>query len=255
MDLLVAVDALQSLNGLAKPFASWADWRDIHQRGVRYDIPDVPQIAQTAVPPARFRHVGSEWDDTAEPAEWTGLRDPYLESLTADSASGPSLQVTADGREVWALPTAQQFSVDAESAFLISEFEVDRLLEVHDAGVAPGQVTAGYRWYAQYGCLTLSHSQRAEHDEIARRTAYKDRLGLTLEYDVDRGRFPSRTCRRQGSWHGGKNKAPRSLDFGAFPLARGNRDGVTSRRPSASSSREPSLSRWPVWRQTIGPGP
>lgn len=184
LDLLVAVDALQSLNGLARPFAAWADWRDIHQRGVRYDIPDVAQVAQTAVPTARFLHVGSEWDDTAEPAGWTGLRDPYLESLTADSACGPALQVTADGREVWALPTAQQFSVDAESAFLISEFEVDRLLEVHDAGVAPGQVTAGYRWYAQYGCLTLSHSQRAEHDEIARRTAYKDRLGLTIEYDV-----------------------------------------------------------------------
>ncbi|SPD38156.1 protein of unknown function (plasmid) [Cupriavidus taiwanensis] len=68
---------------------------------------------------------------------------------------------------------------------LIAEFELDRLLDVHDAGIAPGQVTAGYRWYAQYGCLTLSHSQRAEHDEIARRTAYKDRLSLTLEYDVD----------------------------------------------------------------------
>jgi len=184
LDLLVAVDALQSLNGLARPFAAWADWRDIHQRGVRYDIPDLPQVAQTAVPTARFLHVGSEWDDTAEPAEWTGLRDPYLESLTADSACGPALQVTADGREVWALPTVQQFSVDAEAAFLISEFEVDRLLEIHDVGVGPGQVTAGYWWYAQYGCLTLSHSQRAEHDEIARRTAYKDRLELTLDYDV-----------------------------------------------------------------------
>ncbi|QYY34137.1 MULTISPECIES: hypothetical protein [Cupriavidus] len=84
----------------------------------------------------------------------------------------------------WALPTDQQFSVDPEATLLISEFELDRLLETHDAGVAPGQVTAGYRWYAQYGCLTLSHGQRAEHDEIARRTAYKDRLGLTLEYDV-----------------------------------------------------------------------
>ncbi|SPK77503.1 protein of unknown function (plasmid) [Cupriavidus taiwanensis] len=69
--------------------------------------------------------------------------------------------------------------------FANCEFEVDRRLEAHDAGIAPGQVTAGYRWYAQYGCLTLSHAQRAEHDEIARRTAYKDRLGLTLEYDVD----------------------------------------------------------------------
>ncbi|MFS8980223.1 phosphoadenosine phosphosulfate sulfotransferase [Cupriavidus necator] len=184
LDMLIAVDALQSLNGLARPFAAWADWRDIHQRGVRYDIPDVPQVAQTAVPTARFLHVGAEWDDTAAPSDWTGLRDPYLESFTADSPCGPRLQVTPGGRELWALPTAQQFSVDPESALLISEFEVDRLLDVHDAGLAPGQVTAGYRWYAQYGCLTLSHAQRGEHDQIARRTAYKDRLGLTLEYDV-----------------------------------------------------------------------
>ncbi|MFS8934696.1 phosphoadenosine phosphosulfate sulfotransferase [Cupriavidus taiwanensis] len=185
LDLLIAVDALQSLNGLARPFAVWADWRDIRLRGLRYDIPDVPLVPQTAVPAARFLHVGKEWDDTAAPAEWSGLRDPYLESFTADAACGPALQATANGRMVWALPSAQQFSVDAEAALLIAEFELDRLLEVHDAGIAPGQVIAGYRWYAQYGCLTLSHSQRAEHDEIARRTAYKDRLGLTLEYDVD----------------------------------------------------------------------
>ncbi|SPS02723.1 phosphoadenosine phosphosulfate sulfotransferase [Cupriavidus taiwanensis] len=185
LDLLIAVDALQSLNGLARPFAAWADWRDIRMRGIRYEIPNLPLVSQTAVPEARFLYVGEEWDDTAAASEWTGLRDPYLESFTADSACGPTLQVTGDGRALWALPTAQQFSVDPESAFLISEFELDRLLETHDAGVAPGQVTAGYRWYAQYGCLTLSHAQRAEHDEIARRTAYKDRLGLTLEYDIE----------------------------------------------------------------------
>ncbi|SPD37124.1 protein of unknown function (plasmid) [Cupriavidus taiwanensis] len=32
LDLLIAVDALQSLNGLARPFAAWADWRDIRMR-------------------------------------------------------------------------------------------------------------------------------------------------------------------------------------------------------------------------------
>ncbi|SPS02965.1 hypothetical protein [Cupriavidus taiwanensis] len=120
LDLLIAVDALQSLNGLARPFAVWADWRDIRLRGLRYDIPEVPQIPQSTVPAARFLHVGKEWDDTAAAAEWSGLRDPYLESFTADSACGPALQATANGRVVWALPTAQQFSVDAEAALLIN---------------------------------------------------------------------------------------------------------------------------------------
>ncbi|WP_240992905.1 hypothetical protein [Cupriavidus taiwanensis] len=80
----------------------------------------MPPVSQTAVPEARFLYVGEEWDDTAAASEWTGLRDPYLECFTADSACGPALQVTRDGRALWALPTAQQFSVDPESAFLIS---------------------------------------------------------------------------------------------------------------------------------------
>ncbi|SPD66683.1 conserved protein of unknown function (plasmid) [Cupriavidus taiwanensis] len=68
------------------------------------------------------------------------------------------MQAKAKGRVVWALPAAQQFFVDAEAALLIAPIEFDPL-EVYDAGIAPGQVTAGFRWYAQYG----------------------DRLGLTLE--------------------------------------------------------------------------
>lgn len=79
----------------------------------------------------------------SRPFRLTGLRDPHLESFTTDCACGPTLQVMAGGRELWALATAQQFSVDPEAALPISEFEVDRLLETHDAGIAPGQVTAG----------------------------------------------------------------------------------------------------------------
>ncbi|MDV6320729.1 hypothetical protein, partial [Chromohalobacter sp. HP20-39] len=75
--------------------------------------------------------------------------------------------IDAKGRHILDAVTASQFGVDAESAALIEDFELDRLLQMHDAGVAPGQVIAGYRWYRQYGCLQLSHSQRAEHDEIA----------------------------------------------------------------------------------------
>nr|WP_197716306.1 hypothetical protein [Cupriavidus taiwanensis] len=65
----------------------------------------------------------------------------------------------AKGRVVWALPAAQQFSVDAETALLIAPIEFDPL-EVYDAGIAPGQVTAGFRWYAQYGGSTGPHARR-----------------------------------------------------------------------------------------------
>lgn len=184
LDMMIAVDAMQSLNGVAKPFAAWADLRDIQVRGIRYDVPDVSDVQQSAMPIARYLHVGNEWDDSAPDADWTGLRDPMREALTEGSACHPSIAFAADGRAVLDLQTAQQFDVDAEAAQLIAEFEVDRLLDMHDADGGPGSVTAGYRWYAHYGCLTLSHAQKLEHDEIARRTAFKDRLGLTLSYDL-----------------------------------------------------------------------
>lgn len=186
LDMIVAVDALQSLNGVARPFAMWADWRDIHQCGIRFDIPEVPAVAQTTVPTARFLYVGSEWDDLAPAAEWTGMRDPFTEAMTAESPCEPEITVTAGGRTLWRLPTEQSFSVDFEAACMLQDFELDRMLETHGMGVQPGQVTAGYRWYLQYGCLTLSRAQQTEHDEVCRRTAYKDRLGLTLEYDTER---------------------------------------------------------------------
>ncbi|WP_237380889.1 phosphoadenosine phosphosulfate sulfotransferase [Cupriavidus sp. SW-Y-13] len=200
LDMMIAVDAMQSLNGVAKPFSAWADLRDIQVRGIRYDVPQVPDVPQSAMPVARYLHVGSEWDDSAPHADWTGLRDPMREALTEGSSCEPSLMVAADGRAVLDLPTAQQFDVDIEAAHLIAEFEIDRLLDMHDADGGPGSVTAGYRWYAHYGCLTLSHTQKLEHDEIARRTAFKDRLGLTLEYDV-------------------KNVVARSIPFEDLPTA------------------------------------
>ncbi|MCA3184081.1 DNA sulfur modification protein DndC [Cupriavidus metallidurans] len=184
VDLMIAVDAMQSLNGVARPFAAWADLRDIRARGIRYDIPDVPEVAPTPIPTARFLHVGDGWDVSAPCADWTGLRDPMREALTEGSCCAPAIVTTSDGRAVLDLPTEQQFDVDAESAAFIVDFEVERLLAMHDAGNRPGSITAGYRWYLHFGCLTLSHSQKVEHDDIARRTAFKDRLGLTDAYDV-----------------------------------------------------------------------
>lgn len=185
VDMMIAVDALQSLNGVARPFAAWADLRDIHVRGVRYDVPEVAEVLSSPIPVARYLNVGEEWDDTAAAGDWTGLRDPMREALTEGSVCEADILVTAEGKAILDLPTAQQFSVDAESALLIEEFEVDRLLQMHDAGGGLGSVTAGYRWYLHYGCLTLSHAQKAEHDYVARRTAFKDRLGLTLDYDIN----------------------------------------------------------------------
>lgn len=188
-DMLLAIDALQSLNGLAVPFSCLADWRNIRYRGVRYEWPaealsdDAPYRQPQPMPETKFLFVGKEWDESALARDWSGVRDPLLESLTADSYCGPEL-VEANGRLTWMAETGERFSVDLEAACLIEEFELDRLADRAESPCFIGGVTEGYRWYRQYGCLNLSYSQQKEHDEICRRTDFKERLGLTLDCDI-----------------------------------------------------------------------
>ena len=48
----------------------------------------------------------------------------------------------------------------------------------------PGGITAGYMRYVSFGVLNLNHSQISFHDEVARRTAWKDKHGLTVNYSI-----------------------------------------------------------------------
>lgn len=183
LDMMIAVDAMQSLQGLAAPFSIWADYRDIYERGIGYPVPELVPVTPQPMPEPMFLHVGKDWDDNTD--QLTGFRDPLFEALTEDSPCAPKIMALPDGRSTWEVNTGQRFAVDEESAALMLDFELDRLLEMHDRGFFPGGITAGYRWYLSYGVLSLSHSQQREHDEIARRTDFKDRLGLNLNYDID----------------------------------------------------------------------
>lgn len=91
-----------------------------------------------------------------------------------------------NGRVVWKSPVHPEFSVDMESVCMMEDFELDRLLEKYEAGFQPGGITEAYKWYTQFGCLRLSRGMLRKHDEICRRTSFKDRLGLTLEYDHEK---------------------------------------------------------------------
>lgn len=182
LEMLIAVDAMQSLQGLAAPMAIWADFRDIYLNGKSYEVPEIPPTPPRPMPEPMFLHVGKGWDDTAD--QWTGFRDALTEHLTADSPCAPKILELEDGRSTWEARAGQSFDVDTESAEMILQFEAERLAEMHDRGYHPGGITAGYRWYLNYGVLTLSRSQQSKHDEIARRTDFKDRLGLNLNPDI-----------------------------------------------------------------------
>lgn len=183
-EMILAVDAYWSLTGLALPFSAWADVRDITQRGIRYDIPDVETTPPQPMPATRFLYVGKEWDDSATYPAFTGMRDAYVEGLLEMCAGAPQLTETAKGNLAWDVSAGKSFSIDLESLYMLQDIEMERMLEMHERGIGPGGITEAYKFYLRYGVIELSYSQRAEHDEILRRTEHKHRLGLSCEYDL-----------------------------------------------------------------------
>lgn len=212
-EMVLAIDAAWSLNGLARPFSAWVDLQDIYSGQVRYDIPETEPYPRVPMPKPKFLHVGKEWDDTAGPlSALTGMRDSYIEALTEGSPCQPKLRpirkppsqkrrrdaagAGSDSTEqehksnhmIWDVPTALEFGVNAESLCMLEDFELGELIDQarHDhAAPLLGGITAGYKFYLRYGALDITPGQRVKHDEVLRRTAYKDRLGLTLEYDIE----------------------------------------------------------------------
>ena len=182
LDILVALDAMQSLYGVGRPFQLWADRRDIHERRARYDIPDTKPVQPQPLPETRFLFVGDDWDSNRTRKEFTGLRDDYLDAMT-EGACSTGLKLHKNGEYAWDIPTEQSFQVNMETVFWMEDIELERMLELHDSTTAKGAITYAYKWYLQYGAITLSHSQQEKHDEVCRRTAFKDRLGLTMDYD------------------------------------------------------------------------
>lgn len=177
LEYLITLDALWSKNALAKPFSIWADLNDI-ENGVRYDIPETTPVPETPIPDAMFLEVGEEWADET----WDGLRDVYVEGLLENASCAP--RIASDG--LWELDTETQFSVDPEGAEMLLQFEVPYLLDKYRQGVPPGGITSGFKHYVMLGTISVSHSQRTSVDVDLRRSALKDRLGLTLEYDLDK---------------------------------------------------------------------
>ena len=177
LEMLIAVDALWSMHGLARPYAVWADLQKI-EMGIRFDVPvDMPEVPATPIPDARFLHVGKGWEGEI----WDGLRDPYREGLLEDSACAPV--IGKDG--LWDIDTGPSFSVDPEGAIMLQQFEIPYLLEKYELKRPLGGITSGFKHYLGLGTITVSHGQRRTVDIALRRTALKDRLGLTLDYKIE----------------------------------------------------------------------
>ena len=189
--MILALDAYWSLTGLARPFSAWADVDAIYSGRERYDVPDVELFPVTEMPAARFIYVGDEWDETLPSNALQGLRSAYHESLLEISACAPEIRtVKSTGREIWKGLVSPSFEVHDESLEMITQFEMDRMLEMHRQDALrgnwlSGSVTHGYKWYVQYGALSMAPALAAQHDYMLRRTAHKESLGLLGDYDID----------------------------------------------------------------------
>lgn len=187
--MVFLIDAYWSLNGLAQPFSAVADFVDVYGGRVRYDLPEMMPVPETAMPETRFLHVGTEWDTARDGLlfQQSGLRDPVWESLTEESACTPALRTLPDGRMIWDIASAPMFRMNEESVGMLLEFELENLVALHRRGYGAGLggVTAGFKWYLRYGAIEVGAGQSGKIDEILRRTAWKSQQGLCVDYSIE----------------------------------------------------------------------
>ena len=214
LEALLAISAHWSLQGFALPYTALKIYRDI-DRGARYPVPDVPESPKVAIPPARYIYVGRGWD---EDHAWmtTGLRDVMIDAFGGEGCIGQREIVSKGKRQtIMDVSTSEMFSIDPEGAALFMLFELDRVVDDwHGPAARPllmeGHHVAGieYRNFVSYGLLSVAKGQEGKVDEILRRTAWRERLGLA-GYQYEHGRALAMsveapvTCRKPGISQGG----------------------------------------------------
>jgi 3'-phosphoadenosine 5'-phosphosulfate sulfotransferase (PAPS reductase)/FAD synthetase len=177
LDILVALDFVQGLQGISAPFQIWADL-DAIRKGQRFALPQPSSVRATTLPATRFIEVGPEWESDA----WSGLRSAYFESLTEGSPCQPGLVTLKNGQAAWQLDTRKGLDVDMEVAFYLAEDMLPELVaKHHEWRTHPEGQLSGWQWYLGLGTPTLDHSHQEYLDHMARRTRWKMRRGLALD--------------------------------------------------------------------------
>lgn len=196
LQALVAIDAVWSLQAYALPFTAMAIYHDVFVKGLRFDVPSVPKAPKVPMPATRYIPV-KDWDETA-PDAFTGLRDPVLEMWEGPCTATRDIVSKGQLRVVMAVETTDMFEVHEESVAMLLGFELERLVARHQQAAAMtkshgfGFAGEGYKFYVQYGAVTLAKSQVGVVDSILRRSAWRERHGLSgYNYDHDKAQSMS----------------------------------------------------------------
>lgn len=194
LEALFAISAAWSLQGFSRPYAGLQIYAGI-EKGARYPVPDVPEFPKVPIPPARYIKVGTGWNAGID-WQYTGLRDVMIDGFGGDGCIGHR-QIVSKGepRIIMDVNTGPEFSIDPEGAALFMMFEMERYVAEWYGSNArkplamEGHHVAGveYRTYVSYGFLSVAKGQEAKVDEILRRTAWRERLGLAgYQYEHER---------------------------------------------------------------------
>lgn len=176
---LIAIDAIWSLQALHKPFHALQLYAEVYAEGLRFPVPSVPVFAKPEIFPERYLYVGADWDE-GDALTYTGLRSAVHELVSADSAC-MGTRLLRSGKEVLDIQTGDMLEVDAESAYLFLDFELDRMLERHAS--AQGPSTEAYMYYVSTGLLQVKAGMESQIDAMLRRSSFKARNGYVGQID------------------------------------------------------------------------
>lgn len=178
VEAVVAIDALWSLNGYHAPHTALLTWLSFQEGTSSYRRPDVakvPEAARAPLPAAMHVYAGEVWDGE-EHAFMSGHFSPLVALADCDYT-----RLSKDGRTVPQWDTVARMEVDVESFYLALDFEMDGIRARNAESSRDSDWTSGYRFWTQYGTLTLAATQMLEHDHVLRRTAWRARQGFIGE--------------------------------------------------------------------------
>lgn len=175
LEHIIAIDARWSMYGLSKPFSAlqtyvqWLNGEEFSQ------APSVQAFPKTDVPVLGKIKVGQPWAQMDHGYLGSGLSDPLV-SMHRESCAFPQKRLSS-GHTIIDHEDEAAMEVDLEGAAMFLDFEAEDMIRTHCRHDHPDW-TVAYRTYLRYGLLTISKGKSHIHDEIVRRTQWRQQQGL-----------------------------------------------------------------------------
>lgn len=189
-EILVMIDVLWARYGGHKPFRALWLWREVWQRGRRFEVP-----AATWAPEGDASQGGGSGIVMPAP-RWAAVEipervyHPLFDPVGHALMERPGVDLgQVDRKTTVPMRHDDVYEVDAESALLVMEFELDKLLsQYHDGSFGP---EAALQFYLRYGVLSVPKGQVDALGQITEHTRALERAGLSPDMSQEQVLAPS----------------------------------------------------------------